>query len=398
LKSAPPAIPFIQESKSTSIQKVESKNLRKSMGIKSSEKLFSYLDGLHKKYTEISDRLSDAEIVKNQKKFRELSKELSNLKPLNEKFLEFKDLMDQKRDAKELLELSDEEEMKELAEEELDKLDQEMEELEKEIKIQMVSDHTEDSRNVFLEIRAGAGGNEASLFASDLLRMYTRIAERKGWKAEVISTTYSAIGGIKEIIVYIRGSNVNKYVKYESGVHRVQRVPVTEASGRIHTSTVTVAVMPEVDDVEVDINPKDLRIDTFRASGAGGQHVNRTDSAIRITHLPTGIVVSCQDEKSQHKNKDKALKVLKSRLYEYERTKRHDTIASNRKSQVGTGDRSEKIRTYNFPQNRVTDHRITGQNFNIEVILDGNLEELVRLLTEFHTRKALEEKFNEIIS
>ena len=368
------------------------------MGIKSSEKLFSYLDGLHKKYSQISDKLSDAEIVKNQKKFRELSKELSNLKPLNEKFLEFKSLMDQKRDAEELLELSDDEEMKELAEEELDKLDQDMEELEKEIKIRMVSDHTEDRRNVFLEIRAGAGGNEASLFASDLLRMYTRVAERKGWKAEVISTTYSAIGGIKEIIVYIRGSDVNKYVKFESGVHRVQRVPVTEASGRIHTSTVTVAVMPEVEDVEVDINPKDLRIDTFRASGAGGQHVNRTDSAIRITHLPTGIVVSCQDEKSQHKNKDKAMKVLKSRLYEYERTKQHDSIASNRKSQVGTGARSEKIRTYNFPQNRVTDHRITEQNFNIEVILDGSLEELVRLLTEFHTRKALEEKFKEIIS
>jgi peptide chain release factor 1 len=368
------------------------------MGIKSSEKLFSYLDGLHKKYTDISDKLSDVEIVKNQKKFRELSKELSNLRPLNEKFLEFRGLMDQKKDAEELVELSDEREMKELAEEELIKLDRNMTELEKKIKILIVSDQTEDSRDVFLEIRAGAGGNEASLFASDLLRMYTRVAERKGWKAEVISTTYSAIGGIKEIIVYIRGENVNKYVKYESGVHRVQRVPVTEASGRIHTSTVTVAVMPEVDDVEVDINPKDIRIDTFRASGAGGQHVNRTDSAIRITHLSTGIVVSCQDEKSQHKNKDKAMKVLKSRLYEYERNKRQDSIASNRKSQVGTGARSEKIRTYNFPQSRVTDHRIAGQNFNIEIILDGNLEELVRLLAEFYTREALEEKFKEIIS
>jgi len=368
------------------------------MGIKSSEKLFSYLDGLHKKYTDISDKLSDAEIVKNQKKFREFSKELSDLKPLNEKFLEFKGLMDQKRDAQELLELSDDEEMKVLAEEELNKLDQDLVELEDKIKILMVSDHTEDSRNAFLEIRAGAGGNEASLFASDLLRMYTRMAERKGWKAEVISTTYSAIGGIKEIIVYIKGSNVNKYVKFESGVHRVQRVPVTEASGRIHTSTVTVAVLPEVDDVEVDINPKDIRIDTFRSTGAGGQHVNRTDSAIRITHFPTGIVVTCQDEKSQHKNKDKAMKVLKSRLYEYESSKQQDSIANNRKSQVGTGARSEKIRTYNFPQNRVTDHRITGHNFNIEIILDGNLEELVRLLTEFYTRAALEEKFKEIIS
>jgi peptide chain release factor 1 len=191
---------------------------------------------------------------------------------------------------------------------------------------------------------------------------------------------------------------VNKYVKFESGVHRVQRVPVTESSGRIHTSTVTVAVMPEVDDVEIDINPKELRIDTFRASGAGGQHVNKTDSAIRITHIPTGIVISCQDEKSQHKNKDKAMKVLKSRLYEYEKDKQQDNIASNRKSQVGSGDRSEKIRTYNFPQNRVTDHRITGRNFNIETILDGNLDEMIKSLTEWYTRKALEEKLKEIIA
>ncbi|UCH95489.1 MAG: peptide chain release factor 1 [Candidatus Aminicenantes bacterium] len=368
------------------------------MGTKSSEKLFSYLDGLHQKYIEISDELSDVEIVKNQRRFRELSRELSNLKPLHEKFLEFRALLDQKKDAQELAEFSDDEEMKELAREELSTLDQEIQELEEEIKVLMVSDHTEDSRNVFLEIRAGAGGNEASLFASDLLRMYTRIAERKVWKAEVISTTYSAIGGIKEIIVYIRGGDVNKYFKFESGVHRVQRVPVTEASGRIHTSTVTVAVMPEVEDVEIDINPKDLRIDTFCASGAGGQHVNRTESAIRITHLPTGIVVTCQDEKSQHKNKDKAMKVLKSRIYEYERDKQENDIASSRRSQVGSGERSEKIRTYNFPQNRVTDHRITGHNFSIEPILDGNVDVLIDMLTEVYTKKALEEKFKKLVA
>jgi len=362
------------------------------------EKLYSYLEGLHQKYSDLETALSDPETIKNQKKFRELSKELSNLKDLNQRFLDFQHLIQQQKDTVELLEMSEEEEMKELATEELESLESDIQQMVEDIKILMVSDQTEDSRNAFLEIRAGAGGNEASLFASDLLRMYTRIAERKGWKSEIISTTYSAIGGIKEIILYIKGQNVNKYIKFESGVHRVQRVPVTESSGRIHTSTVTVAVMPEVDDVEVEINPKDIRIDTFRASGAGGQHVNRTDSAIRITHEPTGLVVSCQDEKSQHKNKDKAMKVLKSRLYELETSKQEDEISSARKSQVGSGDRSEKIRTYNFPQNRVTDHRITGRNFNIETILDGSFDDMVQLLTEMHTRKALETKFKEIIN
>jgi len=368
------------------------------MATKSSDKLFSYLHDLHQKYKDVSAQLAEPDTVKNLKKFRELSKELAALTPLNEKYLELNELIRRKLDTEELLLNSDEDEMKELAEEEIRTLTDEIESFEEEIKVLMVSDHLEDKRNVFLEIRAGAGGNEASLFASDLLRMYTRIAERKGWKAEVISTTYSAIGGIKEIILYMEGENVNKYVKFESGVHRVQRVPVTESSGRIHTSTVTVAVMPEVDDVEIEINPKNIRIDTFRASGAGGQHVNRTDSAIRITHIPTGIVVSCQDEKSQHKNKDKAMKVLKSRLYEYEKEKQDDDLASNRKSQVGSGDRSEKIRTYNFPQSRVTDHRVTGRNFNVETIIDGSLDELIELLTEQHNKQALEDRFLEIIS
>jgi peptide chain release factor 1 len=275
---------------------------------------------------------------------------------------------------------------------------EQIENLKVDIKVLMVSDHSEDNRNVFLEIRSGAGGNEASLFASDLLRMYTRIAERKNWKPEVISTTYSAIGGIKEIILYIKGDNVNKYLKYESGVHRVQRVPVTETSGRIHTSTVTVAIMPEVDDIEVEINPKDIRIDTFSASGPGGQHVNRTQSAIRITHNPSGIVVSCQDEKSQHKNKERAMKVLKARLYEFEKTRQNNNIANERKSQVGSGERSEKIRTYNFPQNRVTDHRINGKNFNVESILTGYTDDLIKELTNIYTKKLLEEKLEAIIS
>jgi len=240
--------------------------------------------------------------------------------------------------------------------------------------------------------------NEASLFAGDLLRMYSRISERKGWKHEIISTNYSGIGGIKEITMYIKGTQVNKYLKFESGVHRVQRVPQTESSGRIHTSTVTVAVLPEVDDVEIEINPKDIRIDTYRASGAGGQHVNKTESAIRITHFPTGIVVSCQDESSQHKNRDKAMKVLKSRLYEHELEKQQDDIASDRKSQVGKGDRSEKIRTYNFPQNRVTDHRISGRNFSIEPTMDGNVDNMIAELEEMNSKKLLEERFEEIVN
>ncbi len=368
------------------------------MATKNNEKLFSYLESLHKKYQHISDQLSDKEVIDNHKKFRELSKELSNLKPLNDKYAEFSRAKIQQQETKELLELSDDEEMKDMALEEIDQLNKKLEELEDEIKILMVTDEGEDRRNVFLEIRAGAGGNEASLFATDLLRMYTRIAERRGWKAEVISTTYSAIGGIKEIILHIKGDKVNRYLKFESGVHRVQRVPITESSGRIHTSTVTVAVMPEVDDVEVELNLKDIRIDTFSASGPGGQHVNKTQSAIRVTHFPTGIVVSCQDEKSQHKNKDKALSVLKARLYEYEQEKQHDDIANARKSQVGTGDRSEKIRTYNFPQSRATDHRIKGRNFNIETILDGNCEDMFNDLIEIHTRKALEDKFEAIIA
>ena len=368
------------------------------MDIKSSERLFSYLEDLTQKYDKISDQLSKPEIINNQKKFIGLSRELSNLKLLKEKFQEFKNLSIQKKEAEDLKKNSEDPDLRELAEEEITILSEQMEILKEEIMILLVSEHAEDNRNVFLEIRAGTGGNEASLFASDLLRMYSRVAERKSWKSEIISTTYSSIGGIKEIILYIKGLNANKYLKFESGVHRVQRVPVTESSGRIHTSTVTVAVLPEVDDVEIEINSKDLRVDTFSSSAPGGQHVNRTQSAIRITHFPSGIVVSCQDESSQHKNKDKAMKVLKARLFEYEKTKQQDSIANNRKSQVGTGERSEKIRTYNFPQNRVTDHRISGKNFNVENVIDGNIDDLINTLTEIHTKKQLEDKLKRIIA
>jgi len=367
------------------------------MDTRNSEKLFSYLENIHSRFEQISADLSLSETVHQQKKFRELSRELFALKPLEGKYHQFKKIMQRLGDAEGMLAAAEEKEMKALVQEELAILNQEKETLIGEVEILMISDRSEDSRNAFLEIRAGAGGDEASLFASDLLRMYTRVAERKKWQAEIISTTISGIGGIKEVILYIKGTEVNKFLKFESGVHRVQRVPSTEASGRIHTSTITVAVLPEVEDVEVDLNPKDIRIDTYAASGPGGQHVNKTESAIRVTHFPTGIVVTCQDEKSQHKNKEKALKVMKARLFEHEKNKQNETIALNRKLQVGSGERSEKIRTYNFPQSRVTDHRVNGRNFNISSIIDGDLDDLVAELSASRTRALIDQKIKNLI-
>jgi peptide chain release factor 1 len=366
------------------------------MATRNSEPLFSYLQKIHERYEQISAELSLPETAQQQKKFRDLSKELYALRPQEEKYHQLSRVRQRRRDAEGLRSAANDAEMAGLVQEELAALAGEESALVEEVEVLMVSDREEDSRNAFLEIRAGAGGDEASLFAADLLRMYMRVAERKKWKAEVISTTYSGIGGIKEVILYIKGTEVNKLLKFESGVHRVQRVPATEASGRIHTSTVTVAVLPEVEDVEVDFNPKDIRIDTYAASGPGGQHVNKTESAIRVTHIPSGIVVTCQDEKSQHKNKDKALKVLKARLFEHERHKQEESIAQNRKSQVGTGERSEKIRTYNFPQSRVTDHRVGGRNFNIGFIIDGDLDDLVADLTAGHVRARIEEKIKSL--
>ena len=361
------------------------------MDIRKSEHIFHFLEQIHIKYENLSRALSSGEILSNPKKYREFSKELAAIKPLESKYGEFKRLIDQYRETAQLL-LSSEKEMVELAGEEREKLGAAIASSEREIEILMVSDAASDDRNVFLEIRAGAGGDEASLFVGDLMRMYSRVAERKKWKVEVVSTAYSGIGGMKEVILYVRGANAYRFYKFESGVHRVQRVPVTEASGRIHTSTVTVAVLCEADEVEVEVHSKDIRIDTYAASGPGGQHVNKTESAIRITHFPTGIVVTCQDEKSQHKNKDKAMKILMARLLEHEKNKQQESIAQNRRSQVGTGERSEKIRTYNFPQNRVTDHRISGRNFNIEFILDGALDDLVADLAEQNQRTLVDEK------
>jgi peptide chain release factor 1 len=361
------------------------------MGTKSSEQLFSYLEKVHSRFQELSDTLSQADTQRNPRRLRDLSRELSSLKPLHAKHEESRRLLTQIQEA-ESLQFSADPEMAEMAREELLALQARRAELEEEIQVLMVSDQVDDNRNVFLEIRAGAGGHEASLFAADLLRMYMRVAERKKWKAEVASTTWSAVGGIKEVILYVRGQGVNRYLRFESGVHRVQRVPVTEASGRIHTSTVTVAVLPEVEEVDVEINAKDIRIDTYAASGPGGQHVNKTESAIRITHFPSGIVVTCQDEKSQHKNKDKAMKMLQARIFEFERSRRQQDIADNRRAQVGTGERSEKIRTYNFPQSRVTDHRVESRNFNISLVLDGDLDNLAAELGEIHVRRLIEEK------
>ena len=367
------------------------------MDTRNSEKIFSYLEKIHIRFEQISVELSSSETVHQQKKIRELSRELFALKPLEGKYHQLKKILQRLSDAEGMLAAAEEKEMKALVQEELAILNGEKEALIGEVGILMVSDRSEDSRNAFLEIRAGAGGDEASLFASDLLRMYMRVAERKKWQAEIISTTISGVGGIKEVILYVKGTEVNKFLKFESGVHRVQRVPSTEASGRIHTSTITVAVLPEVEDVEVDFNPKDIRIDTYAASGPGGQHVNKTESAIRVTHFPTGIVVTCQDEKSQHKNKEKALKVMKARLFEHEKNKQNESIALNRKSQVGSGERSEKIRTYNFPQSRVTDHRVNGRNFNISSIIDGDLDDLVAELSASRTQALIDQKIKNLI-
>jgi peptide chain release factor 1 len=368
------------------------------MGIRKVDDLFAYLASLHEKGQQLTSQLSSPETLAQPKQLANISKELSRLKPVLSAYDTYQSILHRLHQAEEMLGTEEDPELREMAQEEFDASTVDLEELAERVKVLLVSDEVEDNRNVFLEIRAGAGGNEASLFVMDLLRMYQRICENRGWKFEEISTTASTIGGIKEIITAIRGQNVYGSLRYESGVHRVQRVPETEASGRIHTSTVTVAVMSEVEDVEIDINPKDLRIDTYRSTGAGGQHVNKTDSAIRITHLPTNLVVTCQDEKSQHKNRDRAMKLLQARLYDMEKERLDSEQASSRKAQVGSGERSEKIRTYNYPQSRLTDHRISQRNFNLETILDGQTEELFDTLKNHFTQIALQTRLEEILS
>ena len=331
-------------------------------------------------YNEISEKLNDIEIVSDQNKLKALMKEQKSLTPLVEKINEYKSALDGAEEARELLSGKLDRDFKEMVQEELGELSERIPKIEEELKILLLPKDPNDDKGVIIEIRGGAGGEEAALFAYNLYRMYTMYAETKHWKTEIININETELGGIKEVSFMIDGAGAYSRLKFESGVRRVQRVPETESSGRIHTSTVTVAVLPEVEDVEVEINPSDLQIDTFRASGAGGQHVNKTESAIRITHLPTGIVVECQDERSQHKNRDKAMKVLRSKLYEASLAEQTDAIAKERKSQVGTGDRSERIRTYNYPQGRISDHRIGLTLYKLEAFLNGALDEMIDAL------------------
>ena len=338
------------------------------------------LKSIENRFNEINEQIIDPDVISNTQLYTELLKEHSHLEPIVNAYRKYADVMDQLDSNREMLQENDDDEFKEMILEDIDMLESEKEELEHEIKILLIPKDPNDEKNVIVEIRAGVGGDEAALFAGDLLRMYTRYTERQNWKLELLSTNEIGIGGYKEAVFSIEGKGAYSRLKYESGTHRVQRIPDTESSGRIHTSAITVAVLPEAEDVEVNIDPNDLRIDVYRSSGNGGQSVNTTDSAVRITHEPSGIVVTCQDEKSQHKNRDKALKILKARLYEIEQKKQQAERASDRKSQIGSGDRSERIRTYNFPQGRVTDHRIGLTLYKLNDVLDGDIDEFIDAL------------------
>ena len=339
--------------------------------------MFDRLQELVNRYEELGVRLNEPQVIGDQVLWQKLMREHAGLMPLVETYRRYKRAKQDEEDAKLMLEEEKDEELRQMAKEELAESREAAAQLETELKILLLPKDPNDEKNVFVEIRGGAGGDEAALFAAQLYRMYGRYAERRGWKTELASLNENGLGGFKEVVFMVQGRGAYSRLKYESGVHRVQRVPVTESGGRIHTSTVTVAVLPEAEEVDVEIDPNDIRVDVFRSSGNGGQCVNTTDSAVRITHYPTGIVISCQDEKSQLKNKDKAMKVLRARLYEMELAKQQAEISADRKNQVGTGDRSEKIRTYNFPQTRVTDHRIKLTTHRIDEIMDGELDEVI---------------------
>ncbi|MBE6804988.1 MAG: peptide chain release factor 1 [Ruminococcaceae bacterium] len=352
--------------------------------------MFDKLKSVEERFEEISLDLTKPETVSDNELFKKLMKEHKQLSPIVEKYREYVAAKNSEKEARELLEAGGlDKDFKELVEEELSEAKEKIEAISEELKILLLPRDPNDDKNVIVEIRGGAGGEEAALFAGVLMRMYSMYAESRRWKTEIISANETELGGYKEVSFMIEGEGAYSRLKYESGVHRVQRVPETETQGRIHTSTVTVAVLPEAEEVEVEINPADLQIDTYRAGGAGGQHVNKTESAIRITHLPTGLVVECQDERSQYKNKDKAMKVLRSRLYEMMMQEQNDAIASDRKQQVGTGDRSERIRTYNYPQGRVTDHRIGLTLYKIEQILNGDIDEVVESLITHYRAEML---------
>ena len=344
--------------------------------------MFDKLKDVAVRYEQINEKLMDPAVITDNNQYKNLMKEHKNLTPIVEKFREYEKAREAFEEAKMLLDEGGlDKDFKEIVEEQLSSGREDMEKLGEELKILLLPKDPNDDKNVIIEIRGGAGGDEAALFANSLYRMYSMYAESKRWKTEILSASETELGGFKEVSFSIEGEGAYSKLKFESGVHRVQRVPETETQGRIHTSTVTVAVLPEAEEVELEIAPGDLQIDTYRASGAGGQHVNKTESAIRITHLPTGLVVECQDERSQHKNKDKAMKILRSRLYEKMMQEQNDKIASERKLQVGTGDRSERIRTYNYPQGRMTDHRIGLTLYKIDEIIEGDLEEIISALT-----------------
>lgn len=348
------------------------------------------LEQVEKKFEDINEQLCNPDVVSDMELYKKYMQELKQLTPVVEKFREYKAAVAAGQGAKEMLEdASLDAELKEMAYEELELSKAQVEKAEQELKVLLLPRDPNDDRNVIVEIRGGAGGDEASLFANSLYRMYSMYAQTKNWKSEILSANETEVGGFKEISFMISGEGAYSRFKFESGVHRVQRVPETESQGRIHTSTVTVAVLPEAQEVDVEINPTDLQIDTFRSSGAGGQHINKTESAIRITHIPTGTVVECQDERSQHKNRDKAMKILRSRILEAEREKQASEIAGERRSQVGTGDRSERIRTYNYPQGRLTDHRIGLTLYKLEAILNGSLDELIDALITADTAEKL---------
>lgn len=343
--------------------------------------MFDKLVDIEKRYIELTDKINDSEIISNNALWRKLMKEHSDIRPIVEAYKEYEKVKADIEEAREMLEDSSlDDDFRQLAKEEFTDNNNRLEELKEELKILLIPKDPNDEKNVIVEIRGGAGGDEAALFAGDLFRMYSRYAESRRWKTEIMSSNESDMGGFKEIAFMISGQGAYSRFKYESGVHRVQRVPATESSGRIHTSTVTVAVLPEAEDVDVQLNMNDVRIDVFRASGNGGQCVNTTDSAVRITHIPTGIVISCQDEKSQLKNKEKGLKVLVAKLYDLECEKQHAEVSAERKSQVGRGNRNERIRTYNFPENRLTDHRVGLTLYKLATILDGDLDEVMDTL------------------